>query len=227
MNTSTPVLVAEDLGKTFHGPAEIELFKKLSFVLHAGETAAISGRSGEGKTTLLHILGTLEAPSSGKLSIAGQEVSWSNTAALRNESLGFIFQSFHLLEHYTALENILMPARIARSSVRKGSHHFEKAMDLLEKVGMMHRKDFPVKLLSGGEKQRVALARSLINDPAILFADEPTGNLDRQTSLQVQEFLFNCVKEQGTSLVIVTHDEQLAALCQKQTRLEGGFLTSN
>lgn len=189
-----------------------------------GETVAIMGRSGQGKSTLLQILGTLEKPCSGELTIAGQTISRFNCGKIRNQHIAFIFQSFHLLEDYTALENILMPARIARRSISVNSDAYKHALDLLERVGLPDRAHFNTKLLSGGEKQRVAIARALCNDPDIIFADEPSGNLDKQTAQDIHQTLLNFAHEKGKTLIVVTHDPDLAALCSKKFILEKGEL---
>lgn len=224
---NAPILIASNLHKAYKQPHLVTLLKGVNLEVYPGETVAIVGRSGEGKSTLLQILGTLESPCSGSLKIAGQEISSSNKTAVRNQSIGFIFQSFHLLEDYTVLENILMPARIARQSIGKGSDAERRAHALLEKVGLKDRAHFNTKLLSGGEKQRVALARALCNDPNMILADEPSGNLDKQTAHLIHTLLLNLAKEHNKALVIVTHDQELAALCNKQYTLSGGQLHLN
>jgi lipoprotein-releasing system ATP-binding protein len=220
----TPLLEAQDIRKAFYHTHCVQILDGIQLTVHPGESVAIIGRSGEGKSTLLQILGTLEEPCQGSLRIAGQTISTSNRNLIRNHSIGFVFQSFHLLEDYTALENVLMPARIARKNVRKGSEAEERCFYLLEKVGLADRAHFHTKLLSGGEKQRVALARALCNDPALIFADEPSGNLDRQTSDMIHELLLGCVQEQGKALIVVTHDRELARLCQTRHELRSGKL---
>lgn len=218
------ILQARDLHKSFFSPTEVILLKGVDLTVYQGDTVAIMGRSGEGKSTLLHILGTLEKPCSGYLEIAGADVAHTSTTKLRNQKLSFIFQSFHLLEDYTAIENILMPARIARKDIAKGSDAYKRALDLLEHVGLSDRAHFHTKLLSGGEKQRVAIARALCNDPDIIMADEPTGNLDKHTSESIQALLLGFAKERNKSLVIVTHDQDLANRCDHRYRLNEGVL---
>src|ERR1700722_15041412 len=208
----TPLLTAKNIQKFFSRPERVDILKGVSLDIFPGESVAIMGRSGEGKSTLLHILGTLEAPNQGSLVIAGHEISVFNKNLVRNRHIGFIFQAFHLLEDCSALENVLMPAWTAREPVGKGSQAYKRACSLLEQVQLSHRVDFNVKLLSGGEKQRVAIARALCNDPDIILADEPTGNLDSQNSQLIQELLFQCVNKEQKALVIVTHDHQLASL---------------
>lgn len=218
------ILEARDIRKSFYYPVHITILKNLNLVINSGETVAIMGRSGQGKSTLLQILGTLDRPCSGKLTIAGQTINRFNCGKIRNRHIAFIFQSFHLLEDYTALENILMPARIARFSTSKGSEAYRHALYLLERVGLSERAHFNTKLLSGGEKQRVAIARALCNDPDILFADEPSGNLDKQTAQDIHQTLLSFAHEKGKTLIIVTHDPDLAKLCSKQYILENGEL---
>jgi lipoprotein-releasing system ATP-binding protein len=182
------------------------------------------GKSGEGKTTLLHILGTLEKPCGGTLQINGQDAIRGPCHTLRNQQVGFVFQSFNLLEDYSVLDNILMPARIGRISTAPSSPACKRALELLEEVGLKERADFPAKLLSGGEKQRAAIARALLNDPALLLADEPSGNLDSTNSEKIHQILIDCCRKKNKTLVIVTHDTHLAALMDKQFILKEGRL---
>jgi lipoprotein-releasing system ATP-binding protein len=224
MDAPKVLLEAKNIHKTFYHPQPLCILNGVQLTVQAGESVAIMGRSGEGKSTLLQILGTLDQPCRGQIIIDNQTVSVSNRTKVRNRSIGFVFQSFHLLEDYTALENVLMPARIARRSTHKGSEARQHALYLLEKVGLSDRIHFHTKLLSGGEKQRVALARAMCNDPALIFADEPSGNLDRQTADLIHRILLSFVEEHGKSLVIVTHDKELASLCSKQYELQNGQL---
>ncbi len=221
---SQVILEAENIEKAFYEPSLVKILSGITFKVHAGESVAIVGRSGEGKSTLLQILGTLETPCSGKLSIHGQEVSNANRSFLRNKKIGFVFQSFHLLEDYTALENVLMPARIGRDSVTKGSAAEKRGLDLLDRVGLSDRAYFHTKFLSGGEKQRVALARAMCNDPSIILADEPSGNLDGQTAQMIHEILLTFAQQAGKALLLVTHDRDLAKLCTRQYELRNGML---
>lgn len=218
------ILQASKLKKVFHNPAEVHILKDFDLTVRRGETIAIMGRSGEGKSTLLQILGTLESPCSGALEIDGQTVSSFNKSRIRNQKLGFIFQSFHLLEDYTALENVLIPARIARYNITPGQQAYERACQLLQHVGLADRLHFNTKLLSGGEKQRVAIARALCNDPDIILADEPSGNLDKQTSRYIHELLLDLSHCQGKTLIIVTHDPELAKMCSITYHLVNGQL---
>lgn len=223
---SSVVLRAKQLVKTFFTPVKVPILRGVDLNVMRGETVAIMGRSGEGKSTLLQILGTLEKPCSGTLEILDQKVAQTNQNMIRNRHLAFIFQSFHLLEDYSVIDNVLMPARIGRQSVHKGSRAYHQACDLLEYVGLSHRLRFDTKRLSGGEKQRVAIARALCNDPDIILADEPSGNLDRQTSLIIHDLLLGFAKEKHKALIVVTHDHSLANLCDKQYMLQSGHLVS-
>jgi lipoprotein-releasing system ATP-binding protein len=222
--TVAPVLQAYGLTKRFDFPKPLEILRGIDLTVQRGETVAIMGRSGEGKTTLLHTLGTLEAASSGSLEIAGLSVSYRTTNRIRNRHIAFVFQSFHLLENESALANILMPARIARRDVSRRSAAYGSAIALLERIGLEARMNFPVQLLSGGEKQRIAIARALCNDPDVLFADEPSGNLDAETSAVIHALLIDFVKEGNKALVVVTHDKELAQLCDTQYYLHQGRL---
>jgi lipoprotein-releasing system ATP-binding protein len=221
---SENTLEAKNLHKTFHHPVKAKILKGVSLFVRRGETVAIMGRSGEGKSTLLNILGTLEMPCEGSITISGHDVSRYSKTAIRNKHVGFVFQSFHLLEDYTVLENILMPARIARKSVHIGSAAFQKGCRLLEQVGLSERAGFNAKQLSGGEKQRVTIARALCNDPDIIFADEPSGNLDRQNAASIHDLLLGFARKENKSLVVVTHDHELAKLCDTRYQLIDGRL---
>lgn len=206
------ILRARALRKSY---AKMPVLSGIDLSLHAGQSIAICGRSGEGKTTLLHILGTLEEPDTGSIEIHGETLTRSNAAQIRNQYIGFIFQSYNLLEDFSTLENVLMPARIARRTPNR-SH----GLELLKLVGLEHKADTSVKFLSGGERQRVAIARALCNDPDIILADEPTGNLDRANAENIGKILISLNK----TLIVVTHDTSLAALCQKQYTLKDGAL---
>lgn len=222
--TRKTLLKASSLSKTFNLPESFTVFEGVSLEILEGSSTAIIGKSGEGKSTLLNILGTLEKPTQGQLWIDGFDTSTVNTDSLRNRSLGFIFQNYHLLEDISVLENVLIPASIARLNTKKGSEAYSKALYLLERVGLLHRKDFLASQLSGGEKQRVAIARALMNSPKILLADELTGNLDRKTSYGIHELLFSTDLTRGVAKIIVTHDMELASLCDTIYCLEDGNL---
>ncbi|MCH1429985.1 MAG: ATP-binding cassette domain-containing protein [Chlamydiales bacterium] len=217
-------LEARNIYKTFKNPSKVQVLNDVSVSLEKGKAMCIMGASGEGKSTILHILGTLDQADKGSIFICGEKVERANECSLRNEKIGFVFQSFHLLEDYTALENVLMPAMIGRKSVAKSSSNYKRALELLDYVGLSSRVNFRSKLLSGGEKQRVALARALCNDPEIILADEPTGNLDHQTSLKVQKILLESTVGRGKSLLVVTHDPELAQLCDEVYTLQEGKL---
>lgn len=225
--TEPPVILkAKNLSKNYYTPSPVCVLKDISLEIKQGETIAILGPSGIGKSTLLNILGTLEAPTTGSLEIGGNNFSNSNLAKIRNTHIGFIFQSYHLLEEYTALENVLMPAKIKRQSISPNSLAFKRATMLLEKVSMTPRTNFLTKLLSGGEKQRIAIARALCNDPSIILADEPTGNLDEHNSHLIHTLLIDCAKEFNKTLIVVTHNQDLATLCDKRFLLKEGVLQS-
>jgi lipoprotein-releasing system ATP-binding protein len=224
MNQSQVVLKAQNVHKSFYNPSKTHLLKGINLEVLKGETLAIMGRSGQGKSTLLHILGTLESPCEGTIEIVNQPLTSFNKSTIRNKHIAFIFQSFHLLDDYTALENVLMPANIARQNTAKGSAAYERAFHLLESVGLADRAHYHSKLLSGGEKQRVAIARAFCNDPDLIFADEPSGNLDKVTSRVIHDILLGFSKKQGKSIVFVTHDQELANLCDRSYVLRDGIL---
>ena len=213
------MLQAQKVTKIFQGPEPLEILSGIDLQVEKGESVALVGASGEGKSTLLHILGTLEPPTSGKIIIDGQEASEKNASELRCFKIGFVFQSFHLLDEYSVLENIQMPARIAR---RKPDT--ERARFLLKMVGLEPRANFSAKQLSGGEKQRAAIARALFNDPPLVLADEPTGNLDHKTAGAIHDLLLSLSQAFGKTLVVVTHNLNFAKNCSKQFRLSTGQL---
>lgn len=209
------ILRVKRISKIYKDPVPNTVLNDLSFDLEAGQSLAIMGKSGEGKSTLLHILGTLESPTSGTVEIEEAPADPS----LRREKIGFIFQAYHLLEECTALENVLMPMRIARRKVDTAH-----GMKLLEEVGLASKSSTLAKFLSGGEKQRVAIARALCNDPTLILADEPTGNLDYSHSQVIQQLLLFCVKKRGKSLIVATHDPEFASQCDRQLFLKDGGL---
>lgn len=225
--TSNVSLRARGLVKTFEKPVKSTILNGIDIEVRAGETVAIGGRSGEGKSTLLQILGTLDSPTAGYLEILGNGVSRMNRCVLRSRHIGFVFQAFYLLSDYSALDNVLMSARIARRPTGRDSEAYEQAVCLLEHVGLKDRMHHSTKLLSGGEKQRVAIARALCNNPSILFADEPTGNLDRQTAEGIYKLLFETASAGNKSLIVVTHDPMLMNMCQTRYLLQGGALIPN
>lgn len=219
-----PILHADNIHKTFYHPTEVTILKGLQLEVFPGEAVAIMGRSGEGKSTLLHILGTLEKASQGSLVISGKPVSHYSLSYLRNHHFGFIFQSFHLMEDFTVLENVLMPAKIAREPTHPGSSMRKRGEQLLELVGLSERAHFATKLLSGGEKQRVAIARAFCNQPDIILADEPSGNLDHRTAGEIHQLLINFCKREERALIVVTHNQELANLCDRCYFLKDGVL---
>ncbi|RUO19292.1 ABC transporter ATP-binding protein [Aliidiomarina iranensis] len=201
---------------------ELQILSPLSLSIDAGEVVAIVGTSGSGKSTLLSLLAGLDLPTTGDIVIDNvklNDLDEEQRAILRGEKIGFIFQSFLLIQSLTALENVMLPAELA------GSRDAEKqARELLEKVGLGDRTTHYPNQLSGGEQQRVAIARAFIGQPQILFADEPTGNLDSATGAKVEALLFELNREYGTTLVMVTHDDELAARCDRILRLSAGKL---
>lgn len=221
----TALLQAKNLSKAFYDPVKRPLLRDISLDIHAGETIAIVGGSGEGKSTLLHLLGTLDTPCEGSLTILGSSVTRKNANQMRNMHIGFLFQAFHLIEDATALENVLFPAAIARKPTHKGSEAYQFALYCLEETGMLACKDRSVKWLSGGEKQRVSLARALVNRPSLVLADEPTGNLDHEHSEKVENLLLKSVEGNNKALIVVTHDLELAKRCKRTLRLYNGELS--
>ncbi len=220
MNPAKPILQAHLIQKVFPGRTPLEIFKNISLEIYPGESIAIIGKSGSGKSSLLHILGTLDTPTSG--SIKFPSMPKASLEMIRSHKIGFVFQSFHLLEDYTLLENIMMPGKIARK--RHNDSLKKRALELLEKVDLLDKQSIPLKLLSGGEKQRAAVARALFNDPDILFVDEPTGSLDSTNAKIIQNLLLNCCKQEGKALFLVTHDEEFASCCDKVFTLKEGSL---
>lgn len=221
------ILKAHQITKHFTSPTPVEVLRGISLEVEKGSSLAIMGKSGEGKSTLLHILGTLERPSAGEIEICGQKAHLCPPHELRNRHIGFIFQSYHLLEEYTVLDNVLMPARIARKPIHKGSPCHLRALELLDALGLSARAHFFAKLLSGGEKQRTAIARALCNDPELILADEPSGNLDQGHSHAIHTLLLDVTKRYGKTLIVVTHDKELSHLCDKVCILKDGALASD
>ena len=204
---------------------QLTIFEDLDLDIQAGEQVAITGRSGSGKSTLLGILATLDQASSGQLMVCGESVSNLNEeqrALVRLRNIGFVFQSFQLLPHLTALENVMLPLRL--QSDFKYADAEQKALALLHKVGLDRQAQQTPKVLSGGEQQRVAIARALVSEPKIIFADEPTGNLDGETAKEIEQLVFQLNRELGTTLVLVTHDRKLAQQCQRHFELLNGEL---
>jgi len=222
----TKILNVNNLEKSyFSGSKKLTILKDISFSVEAQDTFSIVGPSGSGKTTLLGLCAGLDQPDSGTIELCNVEtgnLSEDERAQLRNQKVGFIFQDFQLLQTLTALENVAVPLELQGNKLAN-----KKAMELLEKVGLSDRLDHYPSQLSGGEQQRVALARAFSNSPAILFADEPTGNLDAETGEKVIQLLFDLNKELGTTLIIVTHDLELAQKTNHILKLRSGSIVEN
>lgn len=222
---TTEALRARDLGKTVPLPdGALCILSDVSFAIESGDSVAIVGASGSGKSTLLSLLAGLDTPSTGEVSLHGAQLSTldeDGRARLRGERVGFVFQNFQLLPSLTALENVMLPLEL------RGDDDAETpARDILQQVGLGERLGHYPRQLSGGEQQRVAVARAFVTRPSLLFADEPTGNLDTHTGQAIIDLLFDLNARQGTTLVLVTHDEQLAARCSRTLRLDSGRLVS-
>jgi lipoprotein-releasing system ATP-binding protein len=225
MNSAEPILQVKGVYKHFgSGERRVDVLRGVDLALSGQESIAVAGASGVGKSTLLHILGTLERPNAGEVIYEGVNVLTfpeTQLSAYRNRSIGFVFQFHHLLSEFSALENVMLPALIGRLSKRKSR---EIAREVLELVGLSHRIQHRVGELSGGEQQRVAVARALVLRPKVLLADELTGNLDTQTSRNIHKLLLRLNQEQKVSLVVVTHNLELAGMMQRQLQMKDGLL---
>ncbi len=224
MQGPSPVVELVGVARTFPGSPPVEALRPADLTIMAGEHLAVAGPSGSGKSTLLHILGLLDRPTEGVYRLDGidtEELGERQRAGLRSSRIGFVFQSFHLLGHRTAVENVMM-AEIYRPGTR--STRRERSVAALERVGLGHRLDAYPSTLSGGEQQRVAVARAIVGEPSLLLADEPTGNLDSSTSAQLLD-LFGELHDTGITLVVITHDPGVSARAERQVRMIDGWLT--
>lgn len=216
------ILNVQQVSKVVKGEHDLIILQNISFTLDQGDSLAIIGSSGSGKSTLLGLLAGLDTPTAGEVTLASHQLSKlseDERAAIRAKNIGFVFQSFQLLDTLTALENVMLPLELENTpQARQKAHH------LLERVGLKHRLHHYPKQLSGGEQQRVAIARAFASTPKILFADEPTGNLDSHTGEHISNLLFELNQEHATTLVLVTHEERLAKRCQRQIQIEAGQL---
>jgi len=227
MEPSKDLIRLEDVRKTYHlGEVDVPVLKGISLAIERGEMVALMGTSGSGKTTLMNILGCLDRPSSGRYWLDAQEVSRLSTderAMVRNRKIGFVFQSFNLLARTSALENVLMPLSYTAQhlSEREGKQQAQRLLDL---VGLGDRLDHEPSQLSGGQQQRVAIARALVNNPPLLFADEPTGNLDSRTSVEILRMFQKLNREEGITIILVTHDAGVAGHAKRTIHIRDGLI---
>ena len=223
---SNTILACEAVCKNYYdGQLNVQVLDNLTLQVEKGRSIGFVGASGSGKSTLLHILGGLDKPTSGRVSLMGQdlsELSQKQLSRLRNRHLGFVYQFHHLLPEFSALENVMMPLLIGK---RPKEQARERALLMLEKVGLKNRVQHRPGELSGGERQRAAIARALVTDPACLLADEPTGNLDRKNALNILDMMMELKQERGTALVVVTHDDEMAARFDRVLNMTDGALS--
>lgn len=222
-----PVLQAKNIYKVYDvGKTRITAVAKLSIDVYKGDFLAISGKSGSGKSTLMHLIGLLDSPTSGEIILNGRNtkgMSEEELARVRNKEIGFVFQAFNLLSRSTVLDNVILPMKYSKPAV-KNMH--ERALKVLKQVGLEERVMNKSNELSGGEKQRVAIARALVNEPSIILADEPTGNLDSKNGEEIEK-MFIELNKKGITVVIVTHDPDLAAICKRQVVIKDGAIISD
>jgi len=224
--TGTPVIELRGVGRIFPGPPPVEAFKPSDLTINEGEYVSIIGPSGSGKSTLLHLLGLLDRPTAGTYLLDGIDTGSlgdNARAGLRGSRIGFVFQSFHLLHHRSVLENVEL-AQIYNRMPRKQRR--QRAENALERVGLAHRLSFTPRTLSGGERQRVAVARALVSEPSLLLADEPTGNLDTETSAEIMD-VFDDLHAGGLTLAVITHDLDVSRRAQRQVRIVDGTLSES
>ena len=221
------IIETQNLVKTFQvGSEEVQALKGVNLSVNKGEFLSIMGPSGSGKTTLMNIIGCLDTPSSGKYYLNNKlvnELDDDDLAMIRNKEIGFVFQSFHLLARNSALNNVMLPLKYAGI---KESDAYQRAKEVLEKVGLMNRVNHSPSELSGGQQQRVAIARALVNKPSIIFADEPTGNLDSQTGNDVMK-LFQELNDQGQTIILITHEEDIAMQSKRIITIKDGLIESD
>ncbi|KKD00680.1 lipoprotein-releasing ABC transporter ATP-binding protein LolD [Photobacterium halotolerans] len=224
---SDSLLVCQHLSKVYReAQLETQVLNDISLQIEAGELVAIVGSSGSGKSTLLHLLGALDAPTAGDVYFKGQKLngmSANKQARVRNQDIGFVYQFHHLLSDFSAEENVAMPLMIGGVSAAAAK---EQARQILEQVGLSHRTSHRPSELSGGERQRVAIARALVNKPALVLADEPTGNLDHKTALEIYDLMRTLNQESGTAFLVVTHDNELAGKLDRCLHMQDGQLAA-
>lgn len=225
---TVPILAARDIHKSYgRGATRFDALKGVSLDIHQGESIAIVGKSGSGKSTLMHLLALLDNPSAGSVELSGRDASALSGKVVnqtRNETFGFVFQQFFLTPNTSVLDNVTLPLQIAGVS---GAERKRRGMAALEQLELADKAKNKATDLSGGQKQRVVIARALVNNPSVIFADEPTGNLDSATGAVVEDILFSLQKEKGITLIIVTHDEDLAARCDRRVYIRDGLIVDS
>lgn len=225
MTNNNTIIECHDVQKSYgKGDAKFDALKGVSFNISEGESVAIVGKSGSGKSTLMHLLALLDTPTSGTIAINGthaDEISTKELNTLRNDTFGFVFQQFFLTPNATVLDNVILPLTIAGMPLRKAK---ERGLEVLRQVQLEDKAKNKATDLSGGQKQRAVIARALANHPKIIFADEPTGNLDTNTGVIIEDILFGLQKEQGITLIVVTHDDDLASRCDRSISIKDGLI---